>query len=890
MSEFLFTVVMAVYNAEAYLEEAVDSLLRQDIGFEHVQLILSDDGSTDQSGVLCDQYARRYPQNILALHQDNAGVSSARNAALSHVKGKYVNFLDSDDCLSENTLSLVRSFFEIYDEQTDVAAIPIFYFENRTGPHRLNYKFDRGTRLIDLNEEWDAIQLSMSSAFVRRECLDGLAFHTELCYGEDSALLLKILQGKQTLGVIAEAKYLYRQRAHGEASALQRSVNDPRYYLPKLKHLTEATIADCRRRGVEIPKFVQFSLMYDLQWVFQKEKFPAGILTPQEEQEYLARVFNILPLFDDEMITRQRHISKEIQYFLLKKKWGTDPRPHITGTDLELYFGRQCVGRLSEGKIDMDFIHITEDSMTMEGYFMFYPQESVTVSVCAEQNGSPVQCEQILDLRTRKAFGEDLMTLYGFRLTIPLRGEKEKRCIRVGVTAGQSKIFLPIRYGWYSPISDRFSHNYYIYNKWCLQAADKHIEIMPATRFERQKRECRYLAELFFGQKNHRRKAALIRMLYWLSKPWQRKPVWLVSDRRTRAADNGEAFFRYLRREHPEIDARFVLRKDSAAFSELKKLGKVVENDTIGEQLSALLSDCMVSSQAEAQYLNPLYKHRDVFRDLMADKRFVFLQHGIIKDDLSSWLMRPNKNFYGFVTSTEPEYLSIINGHYGYSEKEIWLTGLPRYDLLENGKEAKIITIMPTWRRFLMEEQDPETMAYPLKKGFQKSSFFNFYNDLLNDRRLLSEAKKHGYRIAFLPHPTLQPHLDLFDRNEDVCFLGLETDYKDIFRESAMVVTDYSSAVFDAVYLYKPVVYAQFDKEAFFAGEHIYRKGYFDYERDGFGEVEYTYENTVKRIIEYINTGCLMKPVYRERADRFFAFRDQKNCQRVYDKIMEKRQ
>lgn len=379
-------------------------------------------------------------------------------------------------------------------------------------------------------------------------------------------------------------------------------------------------------------------------------------------------------------------------------------------------------------------------------------------------------------------------------------------------------------------------------------------------------------------------------MLYWLSKPWQRKPVWLVSDRRTRAADNGEAFFRYLRREHPEIDARFVLRKDSAAFSELKKLGKVVENDTIGEQLSALLSDCMVSSQAEAQYLNPLYKHRDVFRDLMADKRFVFLQHGIIKDDLSSWLMRPNKNFYGFVTSTEPEYLSIINGHYGYSEKEIWLTGLPRYDLLENGKEAKIITIMPTWRRFLMEEQDPETMAYPLKKGFQKSSFFNFYNDLLNDRRLLSEAKKHGYRIAFLPHPTLQPHLDLFDRNEDVCFLGLETDYKDIFRESAMVVTDYSSAVFDAVYLYKPVVYAQFDKEAFFAGEHIYRKGYFDYERDGFGEVEYTYENTVKRIIEYINTGCLMKPVYRERADRFFAFRDQKNCQRVYDKIMEKRQ
>ena len=103
------------------------------------------------------------------------------------------------------------------------------------------------------------------------------------------------------------------------------------------------------------------------------------------------------------------------------------------------------------------------------------------------------------------------------------------------------------------------------------------------------------------------------------------------------------------------------------------------------------------------------------------------------------------------------------------------------------------------------------------------------------------------------------------------------------------MITDYSSAIFDAVYLYRPVIYAQFDKRAFFAGEHIYQKGYFDYERDGFGEVEYTYEATVSRIIEYIETDCRMKPVFRERADCFFAYRDRNNCQRVYNKIVEER-
>ena len=378
-------------------------------------------------------------------------------------------------------------------------------------------------------------------------------------------------------------------------------------------------------------------------------------------------------------------------------------------------------------------------------------------------------------------------------------------------------------------------------------------------------------------------------MLYWMRKPWKKKPLWLISDRRARAGDNGEAFFQFVREKHPEIDARFVLRKDSKAYANLVKIGKVIENGTIDEKLSALLSDCMISSQAEVPYLNPLYQNRDVFRDLMADKRFVFLQHGIIKDDLSDWLMKPNKNFYGFVTSTIPEYRSVLEGHYDYTEKEIWLTGLPRYDRLEQGTAPSLITIMPTWRRFLMQDQNSQTMGYPLVPDFMDSEYYQFFNKLLNDRRLLESAAKHGYQIAFLPHPTLQPHINVFTQNEKVLFLGLDTNYGDVFQNSALVITDYSSAIFDAVYLYRPVIYAQFDKRAFFAGEHIYQKGYFDYERDGFGEVEYTYEATVSRIIEYIETDCRMKPVFRERADCFFAYRDRNNCQRVYNKIVEER-
>ena len=97
---------MAVYNVELFLKDAIESLISQSIGFEHIQLILTDDGSTDNSGMICDEYAVRFPQNIIVLHQENAGVSAARNAALPHVRGKYVNFMDARKDIWHDVIAL----------------------------------------------------------------------------------------------------------------------------------------------------------------------------------------------------------------------------------------------------------------------------------------------------------------------------------------------------------------------------------------------------------------------------------------------------------------------------------------------------------------------------------------------------------------------------------------------------------------------------------------------------------------------------------------------------------------------------------------------------------------------------------------------------------------
>ena len=167
---FKFSIVTAVYNVAPYLSEAIDSILSQDIGFlESVELILVDDGSTDASGAICDEYQHKYPENIVVIHKPNGGVASARNAGIAVARGRYVNFMDSDDKLTPDTLSSVYDFFIEHDKEVDLVSVPIFYFEQKNEPHRLNYKYASDkAQVIDLTTHYSYVQMSSASSLCRR--------------------------------------------------------------------------------------------------------------------------------------------------------------------------------------------------------------------------------------------------------------------------------------------------------------------------------------------------------------------------------------------------------------------------------------------------------------------------------------------------------------------------------------------------------------------------------------------------------------------------------------------------------------------------------------------------------------------------------------------------
>ena len=100
-----------------------------------------------------------------------------------------------------------------------------------------------------------------------------------------------------------------------------------------------------------------------------------------------------------------------------------------------------------------------------------------------------------------------------------------------------------------------------------------------------------------------------------------------------------------------------------------------------------------------------------------------------------------------------------------------------------------------------------------------------------------------------------------------------------------LLITDFSSVFFDFAYMQKPVLYYQFDEEEYRASH--YAQGYFDYRRDGFGEVVTEETELLELLEQYLENDCSLKPEYRQRTEGFFTLHDMHNCERIYNEIIE---
>lgn len=368
---------------------------------------------------------------------------------------------------------------------------------------------------------------------------------------------------------------------------------------------------------------------------------------------------------------------------------------------------------------------------------------------------------------------------------------------------------------------------------------------------------------------------------------YKNSKYYLFNDRLHLGDDNAEALFTYICKNQKKFakNCYFVLTKDSEAISRLKKVGKVLKYGSIKHKIKFINSKMVISSHASfvGNCFNPFNEDEmDMYKDTIT-KQFVFVQHGVIMNDIRPYVNRCLITADLYTVSTRDELKYLKTEDYMYEDENIIGTGLPRFDKLVN-QDKKVILIAPTWRTFVTDK----VFSNSKEIKFEESEFYKKYTFLLKNENIKNVLKKKGYTIKFLLHPVLSEYKSLMKKCEDKyvkVYSVEEINYSKLFNECSMLITDYSSIHFDVATLLKPIIYFQFDKDEFF--KKHYASGYFDYEKDGFGEVVEDEVKLEEVVINYLLNDCKIKEKYKDKIYNTFINVDRNNSERVFKEIIK---
>ena len=348
-----------------------------------------------------------------------------------------------------------------------------------------------------------------------------------------------------------------------------------------------------------------------------------------------------------------------------------------------------------------------------------------------------------------------------------------------------------------------------------------------------------------------------------------RRPIWMIGERPYKAQDNGLHFFRYLRENHPEIDAYYVLEPSSAELANVEPLGNVLAHRSKEHVRVTMLADRIFGTH-HPDFIYPLRTRQ--FRKAVAAQK-VFLQHGVMG---TKWLTA----YYGkgveafetdlFIVSSKREKEYIV-GDFGWDPREVAVTGLARFDglLAPDTAVRRQLLIIPTWREWLQNDAE----------NYLASEYHERWAGLLHDPRLIELAAAHDLELVFCLHPNMQQYRELFDDvNMRVISQG-EVDVQLLMKESAVLLTDFSSVGFDFSFLHRPVVYYQFDQTRYLnpMGSHL------DLDAELPGPILFTADDVLAELERLADNDFLMDPMYLRRADRFLTHRDRRSSERIFE-------
>lgn len=360
----------------------------------------------------------------------------------------------------------------------------------------------------------------------------------------------------------------------------------------------------------------------------------------------------------------------------------------------------------------------------------------------------------------------------------------------------------------------------------------------------------------------------------------KRKLFLLVEDGKS-ARDNGYSLYKYIRKNHKEEFCFFVIEKKAEDYRKVEPLGNIIEFKSLKHWIYYLAADYNISSQKHGNPCQAFFYVIHVTFNLFNNR--VFLQHGITINK-AKYIFYNNSKFKYIICGADDEYKYITN-NFGYPKESVKYTGFSRFDELHDFEiKSNQILIMPTWRNWLGREMN----NLGKKEKFDDTLFYKSWNSLLQNKKLLNFIEKNSLYVLFYPHINMQKYLTYFkSQSKNIKIVTKKTDIQKVLKDSALLITDYSSVNIDFGYMFKSVIYFQFDQEEY--RKKQYEEGYFIYDRDGFGPVIKDSNAVVDEIIKSYNEKFQMQDKYLAKAKNFFKLHDKKNSKRIYELIKKEK-
>lgn len=207
----LISIIIPVYNVEEYLNQCLDSIINQ--SYNNLEIIIIDDGSTDNSSKICDEFAIK-DNRIKVIHKSNGGLSDARNIGIENSNGKYIFFVDSDDFIDNIMIEKLYKLIKAND--ADISMCNFTYYYNDDLKHELiespvkNDILNRQEAIDKLFEEKNWFYVVAWNKLYKKEIWDDIKFPKGYIH-EDEAVIHKVFMKCNKIVTTSESLYFYRQ-------------------------------------------------------------------------------------------------------------------------------------------------------------------------------------------------------------------------------------------------------------------------------------------------------------------------------------------------------------------------------------------------------------------------------------------------------------------------------------------------------------------------------------------------------------------------------------------------------------------------------------------------------------------------------------------------------